>query len=109
MFEGSKEVGPHSQISSKRLDHIHKSHPRGWTTFTTLIQEVGPHSQISSKRLDHIHNSHPRGWTTLTNLIQEYSFMFGVEIMTIWTKVDATILALFFDKCAHEVVEHLSF
>ncbi len=61
MFEGSKEVGPHSQISSKRLDHIHKSHPRGWTTFTNLIQEVGPHSQISSKRLDHIHNSHPRG------------------------------------------------
>jgi hypothetical protein len=55
----------------KRLDHIHKSHPRGWTTFTNLIQEVGPHSQLSSKRLDHIHKSHPRGWTTFTTLIQE--------------------------------------
>jgi hypothetical protein len=34
-----QEVGPHSQLSSKRLDHIH---------------------QISSKRLDHINKSHPR-------------------------------------------------
>jgi hypothetical protein len=82
------EVGPHSQISSKRLDHIHNSRPRGWITFT---------------------KSHPKGWTTLTNLIQEYSFMFGVEIMTIWTRTIRPFWYFFFDKCAHEVVQHLFF
>jgi hypothetical protein len=71
----TQEVEPHSQLSSKRLDHIHNSHPRGWTTFTTLIQEVGPHSQISSKNI--------------------HSFMFGVEIMTIWTRSIPPFLALF--------------
>jgi hypothetical protein len=80
------EVGPHSQISSKRLDHIPNSRPRGWITFT---------------------KSHPKGWTTLTNLIQEYSFMFGVEIMTIWTRTIRPFWHFFFDKCGHEVVQHL--
>ncbi len=81
------EVGPHSQISSKRLDHIPNSRPRGWITFT---------------------KSHPKGWTTLTNLIQEY-------FIHVWSwnydyldkgRYDH-FGTFFFDKCAHEVVQHL--
>jgi hypothetical protein len=96
MFEGSKEVGPHSQISSKRLDHIHKSHPRGWTTFTTLIQEV-----------DHINKSHPRIFIHVWSWNYDYLDKgwcdhFGTFFLT---NVHMKSLNIFlFDLCLHEVV-----
>ncbi len=72
------------------MNHIHNSHPKGWTTFTTLIQEVGPHSQLSSKRLDHIHKSHPRIF--IHSCLELKLWLFGQgRYHHFWH---------FFDKCA---------
>jgi hypothetical protein len=83
-----QEVGP--QLSSKRSDHIHNSHPRGWTTFTTLIQEVGPLHKSHPRGWDHINKSHPRIF------LHVWSWNYD-SLDKGWY---STILALFWQMCA---------
>jgi hypothetical protein len=72
-----QEVGPHSQLSSKRLDHIH---------------------QISSKRLDHINKSHSRIFIHVWSWNYDYLDKDDTTILALFflTNVDMKLFNIFF-------------
>jgi len=72
-----QEVGSHSQLSSKRLDHIH---------------------QISSKRLDHINKSHSRIFIHVWSWNYDYLDKDDTTILALFflTNVDMKLFNIFF-------------